>query len=76
MVAVNFTPVARTGYRIGLSCAGVWRERLNSDAAEYGGSGIGNSGWLRAEPSSWQGRPCSAAVTLPPLAAIVLTREP
>ena len=76
VVAVNFTPVARTGYRIGLSCAGVWRERLNSDAAEYGGSGIGNSGWLRAEPSSWQGRPCSAAITLPPLAAIVLTREP
>jgi 1,4-alpha-glucan branching enzyme len=76
VVAVNFTPVVRTGYRIGLSCAGVWRERLNSDAAEYGGSGIGNSGWLRAEPSSWQGRPCSAAITLPPLAAIVLTREP
>jgi 1,4-alpha-glucan branching enzyme len=76
VVVVNFTPVVRTGYRIGLSCAGVWRERLNSDAAEYGGSGIGNSGWLRAEPSSWQGRPCSAAITLPPLAAIVLTREP
>jgi 1,4-alpha-glucan branching enzyme len=73
VVIANFTPVVRNAYRIGLSCAGLWRERLNTDALEYGGGGIGNSGQLWAEPSAWQGRPCSAVLTVPPLAALVLT---
>ncbi len=72
VVIANFTPVVRSLYRIGLSCAGLWRERLNTDALEYGGSGVGNSGQIRAEPSAWQGRPCSAVLTVPPLAALVL----
>ncbi len=73
VVVANFTPVVRTSYRIGLSCAGPWSERLNTDAREYGGSGVGNSGRVLAEPLPWQGRPCSAVLTLPPLAALVLT---
>ena len=73
VVAVNFTPVIRYGYRIGLSREGAWSERLNTDAAEYGGSGIGNLGQVRTQPSPWQGRPYSAALTLPPLAAVILT---
>jgi 1,4-alpha-glucan branching enzyme len=78
VVVANFTPVPRPAYRIGLPCAGLWSERLNTDAADYGGSGVGNAGQVRAEPSPWQGRPCSAALIVPPLAALVLTpvREP
>jgi 1,4-alpha-glucan branching enzyme len=73
VVAVNFTPVIRYGYRIGLSREGAWSERLNTNAAEYGGSGVGNLGQVRTQPSPWQGRPYSAALTLPPLAAVILT---
>jgi 1,4-alpha-glucan branching enzyme len=72
VVVANFTPVVRSPYRIGLSCAGPWRELLNTDALEYGGSGVGNSGQILAEPSTWQGRLCSAALKVPPLAALVL----
>ncbi|HXV24592.1 MAG TPA: 1,4-alpha-glucan branching protein GlgB [Alphaproteobacteria bacterium] len=72
VVVANFTPVVRSPYRIGLSCAGPWRELLNTDALEYGGSGVGNSGQILAEPSAWQGRLCSAALKVPPLAALVL----
>ena len=72
-MVINFTPVIRHRYRIGLSREGAWSERLNTDAAEYGGSGVGNLGQVRAQASPWQGRPYSAALTLPPLAALVLT---
>ncbi|MFO0775052.1 MAG: 1,4-alpha-glucan branching protein GlgB [Nitrospiraceae bacterium] len=67
----NFTPVPRHGYRIGLPHGGYWREALNSDAAEYGGSGLGNLGRIHADAIPHHGRPFSAAVTLPPLAIVL-----
>jgi len=77
VVVLNFTPVPRHGYRIGVPAAGLYRERLNSDSAYYGGSNLGNgAGPLAAEPTPWMGRPHSLALTLPPLAAIVLERVP
>jgi len=54
-VACNFTPVPRPAYRIGVPRGGRWRERLNSDAADYGGSGQGNLGALQAEALGTQG---------------------
>ncbi|HET9409653.1 MAG TPA: 1,4-alpha-glucan branching protein GlgB [Candidatus Sulfotelmatobacter sp.] len=66
----NFTPVPRTGYRIGVPRGGYWRELLNSDASEYGGSGMGNLGGVQAEQVSVHGRPFSLHLTLPPLAAL------
>jgi len=73
VVALNFTPVPRTGYRIGVPAPGRWREAVNSDAGVYGGSNIGNGAVeLVAEEREWMGRPWSLVVTLPPLAAIVL----
>ena len=70
---VNLSPVPRTGYRIGLPSAGDWRELLNTDAKEYGGSGMGNLGLVHADPArGWHGRPASAEVTLPPLATVYL----
>ncbi|MGO1078192.1 1,4-alpha-glucan branching protein GlgB [Inquilinus sp. CA228] len=67
----NFTPVPRQGYRIGVPHGGRWVERLNTDAAVYGGSGMGNFGGVEAEASPWHGRPCSMLLTLPPLATVL-----
>jgi 1,4-alpha-glucan branching enzyme len=73
VVALNFTPVPREGYRIGMPKAGAYREIFNSDATEFGGSGMGNgSEPLQTEPVEWMNRPCSLVLTLPPLAGIVL----
>jgi 1,4-alpha-glucan branching enzyme len=66
----NFTPVPRHGYTVGAPRAGYWRELLNSDATEYGGSGMGNGGGIQAEPTPMHGRPCSLKLTLPPLSVI------
>ncbi len=74
VVAVcNFTPVPRWGYRLGVPRAGFWREALNSDAVEYGGSGVGNLGGLETEPVAHHGRPWSLVLTLPPLSVMFFT---
>ncbi|HEX9122025.1 MAG TPA: 1,4-alpha-glucan branching protein GlgB [Actinomycetota bacterium] len=73
LVACNFTPVARRGYRIGVPSAGTWRELVNSDATGYGGSGQGNLGAVTAEDQPAHGRPWSVSLTLPPLACVFLT---
>jgi 1,4-alpha-glucan branching enzyme len=75
LVACNFTPVPRDNYRIGVPRGGWWRERLNSDAAEYGGSGSGNFGGLEASPLPSHGMTHSVALRLPPLATLVLTPD-
>jgi 1,4-alpha-glucan branching enzyme len=69
----NFTPVPRSGYRIGVPESGSYREILNSDSSFYGGSNVGN-GYSHAEAIPWMGRPFSIEITLPPLAGIVLTK--
>jgi 1,4-alpha-glucan branching enzyme len=71
----NFTPVPRSGYRIGLPSGGTWRELLNSDADCYGGSGVGNLGRVAAERQEFHGKPWSAAFTLPPLGFLLLKSE-
>jgi 1,4-alpha-glucan branching enzyme len=63
----NFSPVPRYDYRIGLPTAGTWREVLNTDAAHYGGSGVGNLGAVQAEGPASHGQPHSATFTLSPL---------
>ena len=72
VVALNCTPVPRLGFRLGLPHGGAWREVLNTDAACYGGSNVGNLSQVEAERDPAMGRRHSASVTLPPLAAIVL----
>ncbi len=66
----NFAPVPRHGFRVGLPIAGVWREALNTDAALYGGSNVGNNGAAHAENVPWNGQPYSAVITLPPLGVL------
>jgi 1,4-alpha-glucan branching enzyme len=64
--------VPRYGYRIGVPSGGYYREIVNTDAATYGGSNLGNQGgaWAHHEPHA--GRPFHLSLTLPPLAAIYL----
>jgi len=69
----NCTPVPRNDYRVGVPVHGRWRELLNSDAAAFGGSGIGNLGSVTADAAPFHGRPASLRLTLPPLAAVYLT---
>ncbi len=71
----NFTPVPREGYRIGLPRCGMCREILNSDAACYGGSNVGNAGLVEVKPEPWRDWPCSAELDLPPLGALLLQIE-
>jgi 1,4-alpha-glucan branching enzyme len=75
VVVCNFTPVPRIGYRLGVPAGGFWRELLNSDAKEYGGSGMGNLGGVMAEKQEVHGRPYSLNLTLPPLAAVFLKAD-
>jgi 1,4-alpha-glucan branching enzyme len=71
VVAVfNFTPIPRHNYQVGFPRGGHWREILNSDAVEYGGSGQGNMGGIDAMPIPLHGRKWSAVLTLPPLSAL------
>ncbi|MBS7457328.1 1,4-alpha-glucan branching protein GlgB [Coralloluteibacterium stylophorae] len=71
VVAINFTPVPREGYRIGVPQGGWWREFFNSDGGIYGGADIGNGGGVHAEDVQAHGQAHSLALTLPPLGAVM-----
>jgi len=71
----NFTPVPRLDYVVGVPQSGKWIELLNSDATEYGGSGMGNSGSVIASAEPAHGRPFSLRLTLPPLAGAFFKAE-
>jgi 1,4-alpha-glucan branching enzyme len=75
VVALNFTPVPRTGYRIGVPRAGRYREIFNSDSNFYGGSNLGNGEGLHTEDTAWMGFNHSLCITLPPLSAIIFVPE-
>jgi len=71
-VVCNFTPTPRFNYRVGVPAEGYWKEVLNSDAKEYGGSGQGNTGGVEASPASFYGKfDYSLSITLPQLAVLV-----
>ncbi len=75
IVILNFTPVPRHGYRIGVPESGSYREIFNSDSGYYGGSDFGNGGLLSTDGIPWMGRPDSLIMSLPPLGGLVLTLE-
>ncbi len=74
-VVCNFTPLTHQGYRIGAPRAGRWRLLLNSDAAEYGGSGFPVPDTLSTESIPAHGREQSLALSLPPLATLFMVHE-
>jgi 1,4-alpha-glucan branching enzyme len=72
VICCNFTPIIRTGYRVGVPRGGTYREIFNSDSSYYNGSNVGNGLGIDAVDESHQGRPHSLTLDLPPLAAVVL----
>ena len=72
----NLSPVPQIRYRIGLPRSGRWTELLNTDAHEWGGSGLGNMGEVRASGTGWHGQPYSAEMVLPPLGVLWLAPAP
>src|SRR6056297_1313641 len=73
-VVCNMAPVRREAYRIGVPQGGTWREVLNTDAADYGGTGVANE-TLRASDEGMHGLPNSISLVLPPLGSIFLIPE-
>jgi 1,4-alpha-glucan branching enzyme len=76
IIVCNFTPVPRRDYRIGVPRPGHYRERINTDAQLYGGSGIGNAGAVEADPHPMHGHAHSLCLQLPPLGVLIFTAEP
>lgn len=74
IVVCNFTPVTRRHYKIGVPADGFYVERLNSDAAQYGGTNTGNAGGVWASPEPLHGRPHSVSLVLPPFSALIFER--
>ncbi|MCP4996053.1 MAG: 1,4-alpha-glucan branching protein, partial [Gammaproteobacteria bacterium] len=72
VVILNYTPMPRDNYRIGLPEAGSYRELLNSDSEYYGGSNVGNISEIATEPVAWMGHNQSISLRLPPLGALIL----
>lgn len=75
LVVCNFTPVVRYNYRVGVPAGGYWKEVLNSDADEYGGSGQGNLGGVDATHVPYHGRYYSLPLIVPPLGIIFFKNE-
>jgi 1,4-alpha-glucan branching enzyme len=73
LVVCNFTPVPRANYVLGVPLAGRWHERLNSDARDYDGSGVGNAGGVSSNPVPAHGFMQSITVTLPPLGMLLFS---
>lgn len=75
LIILNFTPVVRSGYRIGVPVSAGYREIINSDSSHYEGSNTGNMGRINATGKPWMGLPDSVVITLPPLGGLVLALE-
>ena len=76
IVVVNFTPVSRQDYRLGVPAPGYYREVFNSDSMYYSGSNVGNGlSAMHTDDQEWMGRPYSLSITIPPLSGIVLKLE-
>jgi 1,4-alpha-glucan branching enzyme len=73
LIVCNFTPVPRDNLLVGVPVDGFWRERLNSDAVEYGGSGVGNMGGVHTQPIPSHGRPRTLTLVAPPLGCLFLS---
>jgi 1,4-alpha-glucan branching enzyme len=74
VIVVNFTPIPRPGYLVGVPEGGWYRELLNSDAALYGGSNMGNRGGLHTQPVAAHGYEQSLSLLVPPLGFVLLKK--
>ncbi len=74
LIVCNFSPVPRTGYRVGVPLTGHWGEVLNTDSAFYGGSGVGNLGGFKTENTGSHGHGQSLNLNIPPLAVLIFKK--
>jgi 1,4-alpha-glucan branching enzyme len=74
LVGLNFTPIVRENYRLGVPRPGTYREQLNSDAERFSGSNVINEGDFVAEEIPWHDQPYSIVITLPPLGGTFLKK--
>jgi len=72
---LNFTPVPRENYRVGVPEGGYWEEILNSDSEDFGGSGMGNFGGVDAVPFPAHEQPASICVSVPPLSLVAFKKR-
>lgn len=72
IVVVNLTPTAHADYTLGVPIGGDYRERINTDSEEYGGSNMGNMGVVQAIEEPWGGQPFRLSLCIPPLATLIL----
>ncbi len=75
IVVSNFTPVPRSGHRLGVPYPGFYREALNTDSAIYNGTNSGNQGGVFADEIGSHARPYSLSLTLPPLSTVIFERR-
>ncbi|MCU7799698.1 MAG: 1,4-alpha-glucan branching protein GlgB [gamma proteobacterium symbiont of Lucinoma myriamae] len=75
IIILNFTPVVRENYRIGVPFGGHYEELFNSDSSYYNGSNIGNDDPIISEATPWMDREHSISITLPPLAGLILKKK-
>ncbi len=75
VAVLNFAPVPRHNYRVGIPADGLWKERLNSDARHYGGSNQGSQGHLEASPVPFHGYDWSLNLVLPPLGIVFFAMD-
>ena len=72
IVLINFTPVVREKFLLGVPYSGVYEEIFNSDAVDFGGSGVCNPDALKTTGKAWNGCPDSLHLEVPPLGAVIL----
>ncbi|WP_432404390.1 1,4-alpha-glucan branching protein GlgB [Wukongibacter sp. M2B1] len=75
IIVCNFTPVLRDNYKIGVPYKGIYKEVLNSDLEEFGGSGTKNKKTIKANKLDWHGEPYSIEIQIPPLGALFIKRK-
>ena len=75
VIVLNFTPVSRENYRIGVSHESSYEELFNSDSGHYGGSNVGNKKYLKTDATSWGNFPHSVNLVIPPLGGIILREK-
>ena len=75
IVALNFTPVPRENYRIGVPQPGTYVELLNSDSLFYAGSNVNNGSGVTAQNQAWMDQPHSMLIKLPPLASVIFSNN-
>ena len=71
----NFTPVVHRGFSLGVPQEGVYHERLNSDAARFGGSDVINAVPLQSREEPADRCPFRVELDVPPLGMVILERE-